>query len=202
MFENFTLKNNLNKERKKVVYERGLIKLKQPYPKIALVGFRGIGKTTLALELTKYWDTRAISLDDEIERQYQYPITKIVADKGWSFFRDKEAQYLKKINDQCKTPFLLDTGGGILEKEDGSPSHRNMNILKHSFFTIYLHMDHKEAIQRLEKAKNKKTRPNLPKDISKIYYQREAYYQRIASSMVDITNTTIKKSVQLILSNF
>ena len=36
------------------------------YQKIALVGFRGVGKSTLASRLTKYWQVNHYSLDIHI----------------------------------------------------------------------------------------------------------------------------------------
>ena len=173
----------------------------QPYPKMALVGFRGIGKSTISIELIKYWDTRIISLDKYIEEQHRRKVKDIVIEKGWDFFREEEALSLKKLCEE-KPPLLLDTGGGIIEKADGSPSHVNIDLLKEVFFSIYLYMSKEDAIQRLKRSEISESRPHLIENVHDVYERREPLYRKTASAIIDIAHATKQEITKIILSSF
>ncbi len=186
-----------NKEKKE---RRKFQKIAQPYSKIALVGFRGIGKSTISTELSKVWNTRIISLDKYIEKKYGQNIKHIILDKGWSFFREEEALSLKKISEE-EPPLLLDTGGGIIEKADSSPSYININLLKEVFFSVYLYMPKEDAIQRLKKSSSLGVHPFLVGNIHDIYERREPLYRETASAVIDITDATKEEITKRILDS-
>ena len=117
---------------------KSFAKERQPYPRIALIGFRGVGKSSVGQRLSNIWETRYISLDHYNEKKLRSSIVDIVRDQGWNFFREKERLALKEIYDTEKPPILLDTGGGIVEGPGQSKSLENIELLKKKFFTVYL----------------------------------------------------------------
>ena len=86
-------------------------KEKQPHPRIALIGFRGAGKSSLAKKMLGVWETELISLDPYIEEKHGSSIADLVDAKGWNFFREEEKIALKEICDEGTSPLLLDLGG-------------------------------------------------------------------------------------------
>ena len=173
----------------------------QPYPKIALVGFRGVGKSSAALGLEAHWNTQVISLDARIEEKFKKSIQSLVSEKGWGFFREKEALYLKEISER-ETTLLLDTGGGVVETGDASPSEENIHILKERFFSVYLYLSKEKAMERLKNMGSSRHRPLLEGNPGEIYDRREPLYRRAASSIIDVSDASAGDVVKRILGNF
>jgi len=82
--------------------------------KIFLVGFMGVGKTTVARLLAQQLTIPCVDLDAEIERISQCFISDIFAQHGEEFFRNLETQVLSKLLDSAA---VIATGGGIVGRE-------------------------------------------------------------------------------------
>ncbi|MCS6983587.1 MAG: shikimate kinase [Leptospiraceae bacterium] len=168
--------------------------------KIALIGFRGIGKTTLSQLLGNIYKTEVISLDKKIEDEVQMSIEEFVKKEGWAKFRELEKKILKEIA-QKDGVFILDTGGGVVEDPDGNLSQEKIDILKNSFFCIYLTMPDQLLLERLSQLKNTKTRPDLPGGAEKlpdILEKRKPMYLEAAHAVVDISSATPAEAAERI----
>src|SRR5699024_7581090 len=83
---------------------------------IALIGFMGVGKTTLGQTLAKKLDYKQIDIDKEIEGKFNMPSTDIFAQYGEDIFRETEKtltiQWAKE-----KQNILSLGGGAFLQHE-------------------------------------------------------------------------------------
>ncbi len=80
---------------------------------IVLIGFRGAGKTALAKLLAEKLQMNLYTIDKMIEEKEGKRIREIVAEKGWSYFREIESQIIEEVS--SKDNSIIDTGGGAVE---------------------------------------------------------------------------------------
>ena len=82
---------------------------------IALIGYRGTGKSAVAKHLAEATQKQVVSLDAEIVNAAQMSIPQIVETQGWPAFRDLEqkitAHYAAKKN------LIIDCGGGVILRD-------------------------------------------------------------------------------------
>jgi len=117
--------------------------------KVYLVGYMGVGKSTLGKKLASRLKTPFYDLDTLIESELGMSIPEIFRKKGEKFFRIAEAEVLE---DQIKSreSFVLATGGGAVMAEG------SMDRLLESGIVIWLKMSPKMLASRLEQAKGKR----------------------------------------------
>jgi 3-dehydroquinate synthetase len=84
---------------------------------IALIGFMGAGKTTLAAALSRVLDRQVVHLDAEIERSYRETIPQIFAERGEQSFRQVESYALGAAVER-KRAAIIDLGGGAVTFRD------------------------------------------------------------------------------------
>jgi len=96
--------------------------------KIALTGFMGVGKSSVARHLARLLDCRRVDLDHVIEESQNRSIAKIIDCDGETAYREIETQNLKMVIDESRAR-ILSLGGGtwILE--------RNRELLRDGGFT-------------------------------------------------------------------
>jgi shikimate kinase len=161
--------------------------------KIALIGYRATGKSTVGRILaTKlkiaFWDTDAM-----IEKNMAIPIKEIVALHGWDFFRAKEKETIKFLTQ--KEDCVIATGGGVvLFRENIDLLKQNVDLLKQAGVIIWLNAPLQDIIERLKKdAEKEETRPqftpgNIVQETIDIMRQRLPLYESAADYIVDTLN--------------
>src|SRR5215472_1829209 len=85
--------------------------------RIALIGMRGAGKSTLGSMLSKETGHRFVELDDEIEKDTGMPLGEIFSLYGQSGFRAIEKRTLERVlkeNDRV----VLSVGGGVVSEKE------------------------------------------------------------------------------------
>jgi shikimate kinase len=80
---------------------------------LALVGFMGVGKTTMARELSTRLLRPIVDIDGEIEARYRETIPQIFAARGEPVFRRVEA-YAVGAAVERRHPSIIDLGGGAV----------------------------------------------------------------------------------------
>lgn len=119
---------------------------------IFLIGFMGVGKTTLGRKLAHSLQVPFIDSDAHIEKDEQMSITSIFEAKGENHFRDLENNLLKTFSKL--SPSIISAGGGF------PCFNNNMELMKQIGWVIYLERSPKELTHRLFNSKSNK-RPLL-----------------------------------------
>lgn len=159
---------------------------------IALVGFMGTGKTTIATGLSRRLKMRYVSTDDLIERKEKRTINEIFTKSGEECFRDVETAVIKEA--AAMENVVIDAGGGAVLREE------NMANLKGSCIVICLTADEETVMERTKKYKH---RPLLnvedPKrKIRELLAKRAPFYAK-ADYTFDTGKLTIRQVIEKIV---
>lgn len=174
-------------------------------PRIALIGFRGVGKSAIARRLCEIWRVPLLSLDERIEQNVGMRIEEIVKVHGWSHFRDLEHAALSEAAKLDRV--LLDCGGGIVEEVGDLASERKLKILSENFFCIYISVSEEKLLYRLQNLARNASRPDLPsadtpEALLAVFRRREPLYLRVAHAVVDVSDTNVTESASRITQLF
>jgi len=137
---------------------------------IFLIGMMGSGKSQTGPFLAKMINYAFVDTDDVIEKASKQSISSIFEKDGEKVFRDVEKKVLKEISQHHS--LVIATGGGLVTLPE------NWGIL-HQGIVIWLDLDVKRSIKRLES--DKKKRPlligdDLAENFSQIYESRKPIY--------------------------
>lgn len=100
--------------------------------RIALTGFMGVGKSSVARHLAQMLRSRQVDLDQYIEDNEKRRIAKIIDSDGIHHYRHLETKYLKRFLDESDAK-ILSLGGGTWTVE------ANRELLKaHDFTSVWL----------------------------------------------------------------
>src|SRR3989338_6947550 len=159
---------------------------------IALIGFRGTGKTTISKLLAKRLDKKLISTDEELAKRAKMSIPKFVKKHGWDKFREIESEVIESISDfdEC----IFDTGGGIVMRNE------NITNLKKNSLVVLLTADIKTITNRIKDSK----RPSLTKkgyieEINDVFQERESRYKNAADYTIDTARLAPEEVCDLII---
>lgn len=83
---------------------------------ILLIGFMGVGKTTLGKALADKLQREFVDVDHQLEIIYNMKITEIFSHYGEAFFREKEKEIIKALTEQKGK--VISLGGGAFLQED------------------------------------------------------------------------------------
>lgn len=199
-------RNHKGQQRRSSGRPRGeLRKTAPPKSRIALIGFRGVGKSAIGRRLCEYWDIPLLSLDEHIERSEKARIQDIVSTNGWQYFRDLEYNHLAEAARADR--LLLDCGGGVVEEAEGQKSERKMKLLRENFFCIYISVSEEKLMHRLQSLARNASRPDLsandsPQGLLEVFKRREPWYLELAHTVVDVSDTNIAESAFRITQMF
>lgn len=149
---------------------------------IILIGFMGVGKTSLGKLLASKLGRGFVDLDEKIEHDAQMSIPKIFETYGEKYFRELEKAAVKEVS--TRRNIVIATGGGTVKDAE------NLQLLKDSGIIICLTTDPEEIFRRTEK---RGERPVLDgggnerlETIKKLLAEREQFYAQ-ADCKIDTT---------------
>jgi len=110
--------------------------------RIALIGLRGAGKTTLGTLLAKELKVPLVDLDHEVARETGLPIGEVMALYGPAGFRRLERKALDRVLRDNERAVIV-AGGGIVAEEEG------FKTLLASCYTVWIRAEPEEHMARV-----------------------------------------------------
>ena len=138
--------------------------------RIALTGFMGVGKSSVARHLAKLLGAERADLDHFIEQETKRKIADILNDDGLDRYREIESESLVKLLGETSAQ-IISLGGGTWTVE------KNREVIKQNgLTTVWLESTFEHCWQNIRKSR--KERP-LAKDRDtafKLFEERQAIY--------------------------
>ena len=161
---------------------------------IFLVGFMGVGKSTIAKELKKILDMNLVEMDARIVHEQGMSIKDIFEEYGENYFRDIESKLVLDIGDEGNT--IVSCGGGVVLRPE------NVEHMRQSGKVVYLTATPESIFERV---KNGNERPILNGNMNVDYIKglmekRKPFYEAAADIMIETDNKSIEKICQEIQS--
>lgn len=144
--------------------------------RVFLVGYMGVGKTTIGKLLSVELGVEFIDLDIYIENRYRKSISQLFELKGEDGFRKIEREMLREV--ATFQNVLISTGGGTPCFFD------NMEMMNKHGITVYVKASVEELTARLLASKNVRPliRDKSPKELKEFITQhlaqRNVYYSK------------------------
>ena len=163
--------------------------------KIALIGLRGAGKSTLGSRLARHLDVPFIELDAEIERDLGLSLGEIFALSGQSAYRRSERRVLAGVLEDYPS-FVLAAGGSIVAEAE------TYEELLSRCFTIWIKTSPEEHMSRVIAQGDLRPMSDNKEamvDLNRILAARSPLYAR-ADAVVDTARSTVEASFLQMLS--
>ncbi|BAQ44869.1 MULTISPECIES: helix-turn-helix transcriptional regulator [Methylobacterium] len=164
-----------------------------PTQRVALIGLRGAGKSTLGRILAERMGWTFVELNREIERENGLSVAEIFAIYGQETYRRLEQGALRQLAER-PGPMVLATGGGIVAEPV------TYDLLLSSFFTVWLKARPEEHIHRVrEQAAKGLAQARMPdsdnalREIRAVLMSREPLYAR-ARAVIDTADHTVAET--------
>lgn len=163
--------------------------------RIALVGLRGAGKTTLGTSLAGALDVPFFELDREIERLSSTSLGSVIELYGQSAYRRYELQALQKLL-ATHPRFVLATGGSIVSEP------ATYELLLRSCLTVWVRTTPEEHMRRVVAQGDLRPMGQSKQamaDLRRILEERNDLYGR-SDLTVETTGIAPRKTVQTLLA--
>jgi shikimate kinase len=108
---------------------------------IFIIGFMGVGKSTIGKKLALQMNVNFFDVDNEIELSEKTTITEIFKKRGEEYFRKIESTILKRIEPNS----IVACGGGLPCYND------NIKYINENGVSIYLYADANNIFKRIKK---------------------------------------------------
>ncbi len=181
--------------RQLIVAHFGGVDLSARKGRIALIGLRGAGKSTLGAKLAERLDVPFLELDRLIEQESGVSLSAIFDLYGQSGFRRLERRCLDDVIERFPR-FVLATGGSLVSEP------ATFERLLATCFTVWLRAapeDHMQrAIAQGDMRPMADNRESMP-DLEKILAVREPLYGK-ADLTVDTSNQSVQKATETIVT--
>jgi len=158
--------------------------------RIALVGLRGAGKTTLGAALAAELAVPFVELDREIEREAGISLSEVFLLYGQAGYRRIERRCLERVI-EAHPEMVMSVGGGIVSEPE------TYNLLLQSFFTVWVKTSPGEHMARVVAQGD--LRPmqgnaEAMSDLNRILDAREPLYRK-ADTTLDTSGETPEQSL-------
>jgi XRE family transcriptional regulator, aerobic/anaerobic benzoate catabolism transcriptional regulator len=164
--------------------------------RIALIGLRGAGKSTLGAQLAAQRGVPFVELDREIEREAGTSMNEILLLHGQAGYRRYERRALFRIAEDHGDGVVMTTGGSIVSERE------TFDLLQSRFYCVWLKANPEEHMSRVVAQGDMRpfdtTRGatgEAMEDIRRILASREALYAR-ADAVVDTAARSAKQSLK------
>lgn len=158
--------------------------------RIALIGLRGAGKSTLGGQIAARFGMAFLELNDEIEQIGGMPVAEVLALYGQEGYRLLEHQAIERVAATHDT-LVLAIAGGIASQPD------TFNYLLDNYHTIWLRADPEEHMQRVRAQGDERPmagNANAMRELRQILTGREEQYRR-ADACLDTSGAAVEQSL-------
>jgi XRE family aerobic/anaerobic benzoate catabolism transcriptional regulator len=157
--------------------------------RIALIGLRGAGKSTLGEKLAAARDVPFIELDREIEKETGMPLADIFSMYGQSGYRAIERRTLERVtNEYDRAVFSI--GGGVVTEPE------TYDFLRANCYTIWIKAKPQEHMDRVVAQGDFRAmagNDRAMEDLRRILSTREPLYRK-ADVTIDTSAATVDES--------
>jgi len=157
--------------------------------RIALIGLRGAGKSTLGLKLAQERNTPFIELDREIEKETGMPLSEIFSLYGQSGYRAIEKRTLERAFQEFERAVVSVGGGVVSEKE-------TYDYLLSHCYTIWIKAQPEEHMSRVIAQGDFRAMTGSDRameDLRRILESREPLYRK-ADMHLDTSGNSVEES--------
>ena len=161
---------------------------------IVLIGYRGAGKTSTAMELSKLTGMNIISTDEEISKKVEMPIADFIDKNGWDEFRKAENEVIESLKDADGV--IIDCGGGVVENEN------NIKLIKQNGVVFWLRAQVSVLADRIKDTKNRPSitgKKSFIDEIDEVLRKRIPFYRKACDFEIDTSNENPLQIAQLII---
>jgi XRE family aerobic/anaerobic benzoate catabolism transcriptional regulator len=158
--------------------------------RIALIGLRGAGKSTLGAALAKQLRRPFIELDREIEREAGMALSEIFMLYGQAGYRGFERRCLERVID-TQNDIVVSVGGGVVSEAD------TFQLLLANSLTVWLRAspaEHMSRVMAQGDMRPMKGHAQAMEDLKSLLTSREALYAR-ADITISTSGQTVDKSL-------
>jgi shikimate kinase len=166
---------------------------------IALIGYRGTGKTTVGKLVAAALNFTFIDADAALEERLGRSIREIFATEGESYFRDRESEILAELCQGDRQ--VLSLGGGVVLREGNR--HQLREVCQR---VVWLQADIEILVERLHgdpaTAAQRPPLTSLPgrAEIEQLLAQRTPLYAECAEFTIDTSHRSPEHIAQEIVS--
>lgn len=158
--------------------------------RVALIGLRGAGKSTLGAMLAKELKVPLVELNREVARETGLPVSEVIALYGQSGYRRMERKVLDRVIEENDRAVIV-AGGGVVAEEEA------FNLLLANCYTVWLKAQPEEHMARVLAQGD--LRPmagneEAMEDLKRILAAREPSYRK-ADAVVDTSGEAPEASL-------
>jgi XRE family aerobic/anaerobic benzoate catabolism transcriptional regulator len=186
--------DELKLARQMLLHQFGGVNPAARHRRIALIGLRGAGKSTLGTGLAERLDMPFLELDRLIEQDSGLTLNLIFDFRGQAGFRELERHCLDDVIGRYPS-FVLATGGSLVSE----PS--TFERLLSSCFTVWVRTSPEEHMQRVIAQGDMRPMANnrdAMSDLKQILTEREVLYSK-ADVQLDTTGRTLDESLDMLI---
>ncbi len=164
---------------------------------ILLIGYRAVGKSSVARTLAAQLHYSFIDTDEQICQEQGKNVRQIVKDEGWACFRKYEKNILKTLVGVERS--VIATGGGAVLHSGVWAELKKNNLV------VWLTAESATLCKRLQSdPASRELRPSLSggnfcEELTTILSEREPLYRQYADIVIDTTHSRQVEVVGLIL---
>lgn len=167
-----------------------------PGRNLVLIGYRGVGKSTIGKLLAAELGMPCISLDEEIVRRAGMSVPEIVERRSWEWFRDRESEVVRDFT--ARDGQILDTGGGAILRP------RNVEALRRNGVVFLLQASIDDIARRIggDAQRPSLTGKSLVEEVADVLAEREPLYRAAADHTIDTSRLGAEEAAREIAARF
>jgi shikimate kinase len=161
---------------------------------IALIGYRGTGKSVVGELLAVRLGMQCIGMDAKIVERADISIPEIVEKFGWTEFRNTESEMVLELSGLDN--IIIDTGGGVIERLE------NIEALKRNSRIFWLRASVDTIVRRIQADTQRPaltTGKTFTEEVAEVLEQRNPKYKSAAQYEIDTDVLTPEQVAEKII---